>query len=412
MIRDYIIFLWRLYLLSFKGSKLFYAWMCFLTLLTFIGVYAYAGQFAQGLMVTGMTDQVSWGLYIANFTFIVGLAAAAVMLVIPAYIYHNKALHDVVILGELLAIASIIMCLLFVNVDLGRPDRFWHLLPPFGKFNFPISMLSWDVVVLIGYLILNVHICGYLLYADYRGEEPKRSFYIPFVFLAIFWAISIHTVTAFLYVGLSGRPFWNAAIVAPRFIGSAFTAGPGFMFITFQIIRRLTNYKISDEALRLLRQIVTVALLINLFLVGCEAFKEFYAESTHSSSARYLFFGLHGHNKLVPWIWFAILIETIAAIIFITPLLARKWVFSNIACVFAIVGIWIEKGPGMVVSGFVPTPLGEIVEYFPTLAESLICIGVWAFGFLVYSWLVHLAIPILSGRVRHIPEGKLGFFWE
>jgi molybdopterin-containing oxidoreductase family membrane subunit len=407
MIRDYITFLWRLYLLSFTGSKRFYAWMSFLTLLTFLGVYAYAGQFAQGLAVTGMTNQVSWGLYIANFTFIVGLAAAAVMLVIPAYVYHNKDLHDVVILGELLAIASIVMCLLFVNVDLGRPDRFWHLLPPFGKFNFPISMLSWDVVVLLGYLVLNVHICGYLLYVNYRGENPKPLFYIPFVFVAIFWAISIHTVTAFLYVGLSGRPFWNAAIVAPRFIGSAFTAGPGFMFITFQIIRNYTNYRISDDALRLLRQIVTISLLINLFLVGCEAFKEFYAESAHASSARYLFFGLHGHNMLVPWIWFAIFIETIAALIFITPPLSDKWFFSNLACVFAIVGIWIEKGPGMVVSGFVPTPLGEIVEYFPTLSEAMICIGVWAFGILIYSWLVHLAIPILSGKVHLIKQGRV-----
>src|SRR5210317_1435051 len=304
MIRDFIIFQWRIYRLSFQGSKLFYTWMSFLTFLTFVGAYCYVRQFSHGLVLTGMTDQVSWGLYIANFTFIVGLAAAAVMLVIPAYIYHNKDLHDVVILGELLAVASIVMCLLFVNVDLGRPDRFWHLLPPFGKFNFPISMLSWDVVVLLGYLVLNVHICGYLLYVNYLGTKPNPLVYIPFVFIAIFWAVSIHTVTAFLYVGLSGRPFWNAAIVAPRFIGSAFTAGPGFMFITFQIIRRLSNYNISDEALRLLRQIITVSLMINLFMVGCEVFKEFYAESAHSSSARYLFFGLHGHNTLVPYIWF------------------------------------------------------------------------------------------------------------
>jgi molybdopterin-containing oxidoreductase family membrane subunit len=404
MIRDFIIFLWRVYRLSFKGSKLFYTWMAFLTFLTFAGAYCYARQFVHGLVITGMTDQVSWGLYIANFTFIVGLAAAAVMLVIPAYVYHNKALHDVVILGELLAVSAIVMCLLFVNVDLGRPDRFWHLLPPIGKFNFPVSMLSWDVVVLIGYLVLNVYICGYLLYVHYLGEEPNPLVYIPFVFIAIVWAISIHTVTAFLYVGLSGRPFWNAAIVGPRFIGSAFTAGPGFMFITFQIIRHYTNYKISDEALRLLRQIVTISLLINLFMVGCEAFKEFYAESAHSSSARYLFFGLHGHNKLVPWIWFAISIESIAAVIFIVPALAGKMAFANVACVLSIWGIWIEKGPGMVVPGFVPTPLGEIVEYFPTLDESLICIGIWAFGFLIYSWLVHLAIPILSGTFRHKPR--------
>lgn len=404
MIRDFIIFLWRVYRLSFKGSKMFYAWMTFLTFLTFVGAYAYARQFAFGLAITGMTDQVSWGLYIANFTFIVGLAAAAVMLVIPAYVYHNKAIHEVVILGELLAVASIIMCLLFVNVDLGRPDRFWHLMPIIGKFNFPVSMLSWDVVVLLGYLVLNVYICGYLLFIHYLGAKPNPLVYIPFVFISIVWAISIHTVTAFLYVGLSGRPFWNAAIVGPRFIGSAFTAGPGFMFITFQIIRHYTNYKISDEALQLLRQIVTISLMINLFMVGCEAFKEFYAESTHSSSARYLFFGLHGHNMLVPWIWFAISIEFIAAAIFIVPTLAKKMSFANVACILSIVGIWIEKGPGMVVTGFIPTPLGEIVEYFPTFDELLICIGIWAFGILIYSWLVHLAVPILSGTFQHRPR--------
>jgi len=398
--RDYVIFLWRLYRYSFLGSMKYYAWMTVLTILSLAGLYAFAEQTVNGLAVTGMTDQVSWGVYIANFTFIVGLAAAAVMLVIPAYIYNNKHLHDVVILGELLAIAAIVMCLLFVNVDLGRPDRFWHLTPVIGVFNFPISMLSWDVIVLIGYLILNVHICGYLLYMRYLNRQPSTLFYMPFVFIAIVWAISIHTVTAFLYVGLVGRPFWNAAIVAPRFIGSAFTAGPGLMILAFQVIRHYTNYKIDDEALRILRQIVTVSLLVNLFLLGCEAFKEFYAESVHSSSARYLFFGLEGYTQLRSWIWFAIVIETIAGVILITPSLAKTMLYTNAACILAFVGIWIEKGMGMIVPGFLPTPLGEIVEYFPTMLETLMCIGVWSFGLLMYSWMIHLAVPILSGQFQ------------
>ena len=398
--RDYVIFLWRLYHYSFLGSMKYYAWMTVLTILSLAGLYAFAEQTVNGLAVTGMTDQVSWGVYIANFTFIVGLAAAAVMLVIPAYIYNNKHLHDVVILGELLAIAAIVMCLLFVNVDLGRPDRFWHLTPVIGVFNFPISMLSWDVIVLIGYLILNVHICGYLLYMRYLNRQPSTLFYMPFVFIAIVWAISIHTVTAFLYVGLVGRPFWNAAIVAPRFIGSAFTAGPGLMILAFQVIRHYTNYKIDDEALRILRQIVTVSLLVNLFLLGCEAFKEFYAESVHSSSARYLFFGLEGYTQLRSWIWFAIVIETIAGVILITPSLAKTMLYTNAACILAFVGIWIEKGMGMIVPGFLPTPLGEIVEYFPTMLETLMCIGVWSFGLLMYSWMIHLAVPILSGQFQ------------
>ncbi len=397
----YLTFLWRSYRLSFQGSTRYYIWMSALTIICFIGLYAYCRQFVAGLALTGMTDQVSWGVYIANFTFLVGVAAAAVMLVIPAYIYNNKHLHDVVILGELLAIAAIVMCLLFVTVDLGCPERFWHLFPIIGVFNFPGSMLSWDVVVLFGYLLLNLHICGYLLYAKYLDQKPTALFYIPFVLIAIFWAISIHTVTAFLYVGLVGRPFWNAAIVAPRFIGSAFTAGPALIIVVFQIVRRCSKIEIRDEAIQILRQIVTISLLVNLFLLGCELFKEFYSDSVHTSSARYLFFGLHGKHGLVPYIWVAIISEVFAAAILIVPAFARKISLLNIACILAFFGIWIEKGMGLIVPGFLPTPLGEIVEYFPTLNESLICVGIWAFGILLYSWMVHLAVPILTGNFRH-----------
>jgi Ni/Fe-hydrogenase subunit HybB-like protein len=400
IITDYITFLYRAIQLSFRGSLLFYAWMTVLTVISLVGLRAYCLQLVYGLSTTGMTDQVSWGVYIANFAFLVGMAAAAVMLVIPAYIYKKKEMHDVVIFGELLAIAAIIMCLLFVIVDLGRPDRFWHLMPVIGVFNFPTSMLSWDVVVLNGYLLINVHICGYLLYMKYLGRKPNTWLYMPFVLLSIVWAISIHTVTAFLFVGLVGRPFWNAAIVAPRFLGSAFTAGPGLMIIAFQIIRKISNFHIGDKALHLLREIVTVSLLINLFLLGCEIFKEFYSDSLHVSSAQYLFFGLHGHNALVPWIWTALTMEIVAAIILIIPRVSTNFFWLNTACALSIVGIWIEKGLGLIVPGFLPTPLGEIIEYVPSWNEIFICLGIWAFGILLFSWMLRLAIPIVSGEFR------------
>ena len=398
---DYFAFLRRVFVLSFWGSLRFYLWMAFLTIPVVIGGRAYMQQVVNGLAVTGMMDQVSWGAYIANFTYLVGVAAAAVMLVIPAYIYRNKDLHDVVLFGELLAISAIVMSLLFVVVDLGRPDRFWHLIPWIGVFNFPGSMLSWDVIVLNGYLLLNLHICGYLLFMKYMGRTPTKLFYLPFVFIAIAWAVSIHTVTAFLYVGLVGRPFWNAAIVAPRFLGSAFTAGPGLLIIAFLIIRNITHYRITDRALHLLRNIVTVSLMINLFLLGCEAFKEFYTHSQHVASAQYLFFGLHGHHALVPWIWSAITMELIAGVILLVPPLAQRLPWLAFACALAIVGIWIEKGMGLIVPGFVPTPLGNVMEYTPSLNEVLICIGIWSFGLLIFSWMLHVAVPILSGAFHH-----------
>ncbi len=392
---DYIRFVWRSFRLSLVGDWRYHLWMTILTAVALVGLNAYAKQLVLGLATTGMTDQVSWGLYIANFTFLVGMAAAAVMLVIPVYIYRNKELHDLVIFGELLAVAAVVMALLFVVVDMGRPDRFHHL---FLKFNFPMSMLAWDVIVLNGYLLLNMHICGYLVYCAYRKRRPTRAFYIPFVFLAIFWAISIHTVTAFLYVGLGGRPFWNSAIIVPRFLASAFAAGPAFLILALEIIDRVTLYEVPKKAISTLRSIVTVALLINMFMLGSEIFTELYAGSAHAISWRYLLFGLHGNNALVPWIWTAISLEVIALFCLLTPLRNNN-VLMSIACAFIVVGIWVEKGMGLIIPAFVPSPIGEIVEYRPTLNESLICFGIWAFGLLLFTIFVRISIPVLSGRM-------------
>ncbi len=393
--REYVRFLARCVRLSFVGDWRYHLWMTALTVTALLGLNAYARQVVDGLVVTGMTDQVSWGLYIANFTFLVGMAAAAVMLVIPVYIYRNRELHDLVIFGELLAVAAIVMCLMFVTVDMGRPDRIHHLLL---RFNFPLSMLTWDVIVLNVYLLLNLHICGYLVYCAYRRRTPGRAFYIPFVFIAILWAISIHTVTAFLYVGLGGRPFWNSAIIAPRFLASAFAAGPAFIILTLQVIEKFTRYDVPRGARKTLANIVTVALTINMFLLVCEVFTEFYTNSSHGVSARYLFFGLHGNVALVPWIWTSVAFNVTALAILYLPFMRGRRLLS-VACVLLIAGIWIEKGMGLIIPAFIPTPLGEVVEYTPTLDETLVCLGIWAAGLLLYTILVRISIPVLSGRL-------------
>jgi Ni/Fe-hydrogenase subunit HybB-like protein len=403
--RNYFTFLSRCARIAFVGDWRYYTWMGVLSAIVLLGLNAYCKQFVHGLIVTGMSDEVSWGVYIANFTFLVGVAAAAVMMVIPVYIYDNEELHDLVIFGELLAVAAILMCLAFVTVDLGRPDRFWHLIPGIGQLNFPASMLSWDVIVLNGYLLLNVHICGYLLYCRYRDVKPSKWFYIPFVFVAIVWAVSIHTVTAFLYVGLGGRPFWNSSIVGPRFLASAFTAGPAMIILALQIIRRITRYHITDKALLTLRAIVQVSMLINVFLLVNEVFKEFYSGNLHVASSKYLYLGLHGYHALVPWIWTAIAFNFVAMFLLMLPL-SRSLKWLNLTCVLCIVGIWIEKGMGLVIPGFIPTPLGQMVEYRPSLNETLVCLGIWAFGLLCYTVFLRMSVPILQGRLSKANEGR------
>jgi molybdopterin-containing oxidoreductase family membrane subunit len=261
-------------------------------------------------------------------------------------------------------------------------------------------MLTWDVIALNGYLLLNLHICGYLLYCAYCGRAPSKVFYVPFVFIAIVWAVSIHTVTAFLYVGLGGRPFWNSAIIAPRFLASAFAAGPAFIILTLQVVRRYSNHHVSHGALLTLRRIVQVAMIINIFLLVCEVFTEFYSDSAHIASSRYLYFGARGRHTLVPWIWTAILFNTVSTVLLLLPA-SRALKTLNAACVLAIAGIWVEKGMGLIVPAFIPTPLGEIVEYTPTLYEILICLGIWAFGLLLYTIFVRISVPVLAGELTY-----------
>ncbi len=388
------------------GGRRYHVWMGVLTVIMLVGGYCYAIQLREGLGVTGMNDHVSWGLYISNFTFLVGLAAAAMMLVLPAYVFEDVDFGRAVLLAEGVAVSALVMCLMFVVVDLGNPFASWHLTPGIGYLNWPRSLLAWDVIVLNGYLALNLAIPFYILFSHYRGQSPEKKKYLPWMYLAVMWAVSIHLVTAFLLAGLPARPFWNTALLGPRFLASAFTAGPAFMLVMLWVIKRETPYDIADGAFSKLAVIIVVAAQINLVMLGSELFYKFYSPTHHGINARYLFFGLDGYHALVPWIWVAILLNLIATVALMIHPLRRdpRWLVP--ACILLFVSIWIEKGIGLVIPGFVPSPLGEIVEYTPTLVELGVTAGIWATGLFVLTVLVKVALPIELGLVRspHLEE--------
>jgi Ni/Fe-hydrogenase subunit HybB-like protein len=382
------------------GGRRYHVWMGSLTLIMLFGAYAYSIQLRDGLVVTGMNDHVSWGFYISNFTFLVGLAAAALMLVLPAYVLKDADFSRAVLLAEAVAVAALVMCLGFVIVDLGSPLAAWHLMPIVGSMNWPSSMLAWDVIVLNGYLALNLAVPFYILYTRYLGGTPKKKLYLPWMYLAVVWAVSIHMVTAFLLAGLSARSFWNSALLAPRFLASAFTAGPAFILLLLYIIRKETAYEIGEPVFRKLALITTIAAQVNLVMLASELFYKFYAPTHHGMNAKYLFLGLGGYGALVPWIWGAILLNVAATLVLtIHPLRhERGWLLG--ACAALFVAIWIEKGLGLVVPGFIPSPLGEIVEYAPTWVELAVSAGIWALGLFVLTVLVRVAVPIELGQVR------------
>ena len=386
-----------------RGGRSYYAWLIFLVGLIAWGAVGYYEQVDNGLIVTAMRDQVMWGFYIGNFTFLVGVAAAAVVLVIPAYIYHWGPIKEIVIIGELLAVAAIVMCIGFVTVDVGRADRLWHLLPGIGNLNFPSSVLAWDILVLSGYLVLNLFIAAYIIYAAFHRREPRKAVVVPLVLLSIPMAVSIHTVTAFLYSGLPARPFWNAAILAPRFLASAFCSGPAIILILLQILRRTAGLRIKDEAIWKIAELMAYAIAINLFLLACEVFREYYSDTHHLLHTQYLYFGLDGSGGLAGYAWTSVGCTLIALVIFMVPTTRKNFMTLNVGCVLLYIGVYIEKGIGLVIPGLTPDVLGEIYLYRPSLTEVQVGAGIFGVGFLVFTLMLKVAIPIALGQLTAAP---------
>ncbi len=375
---------------ALQGGRRYWGLIFLLLGVIGVGFVCYLWQFFYGLGITGMSRDVTWGFYIAQFTFLVGVAASAVMVVLPYYLHNYKAFGRITVLGEFLAISAVIMCMLFIFVDMGQPLRVLNVL----LHPTPHSVMFWDMMVLTGYLVLNALIGWISLDSERKGLPPPK-WIKPFVYLSIPWAVSIHTVTAFLYAGLPGRHLWLTAIMAARFIASAFASGPSLLIILCLVVRRFTRFDPGKEAIQTLAKIVTYAMVINVFFLSLEFFTAFYSGiPAHQHSLVYLYAGLEGHHRLVPWMWTSTLLAALSLVLLINPLTRRREGVLVVAVASVFFSTWIDKGMGLVIGGFIPSPLERITEYSPTLPEVLITLGVWAIGFLILTVLYKIAVSV------------------
>ena len=385
------------------GDRRYWGWIAILLVLIGIGVLAYLRQFSEGLSTTGLSRDVTWGFYIAQLTFLVGVAASAVMVVLPYYLHNFKAFGKITILGEFVAIASVIMCMLFVFVDIGQPFRMFNMfLHP-----SPNSLMFWDSVALGGYLVLNIIISRVTLDAEKKGIAPSR-WIKPVILLSIPWAISIHTVTAFLYSGLAARPFWMTAVLAPRFLASAFAAGPALLVIVCMIVRKISRFDPGDDAIRNLARIATYAMAVNVFLILMELFTTFYSGiPEHMYHFKFLYLGLDGNTTLVPWMWASSVLAVVSLVMLLIPKARNNFRLLTFACVAVFASLWIDKGLGLVIAGFTPSPLGAVTGYSPTLNELLISLGIYSIGALIVTGLYKIAISIKVQDSQNEPAVRL-----
>ena len=375
---------------AIKGSYYYWGWLVLLLGVIGIAFLAYLYQFFEGLKITGMSRDVSWGFYIGQFTYLVGVAASGVMVVLPYYLHNYKAFGRITILGEFLAVAAITMCLLFIMVDLGNLPRLLNVI----LYPNPTSILFWDMIVLNVYLLLNIIIGWNVLSAERKGMHYP-NWVTPLIYISIPWAFSIHTVTAFLYAGLPGRHFWLTAIMAARFLASAFCSGPAILILLCYIVRAVTRFEPGREQIRTLAGIVTYAMILNVFFLLLEVFTAFYSQIPgHMETFVYLFQGLEGHAKMVPWMWTSAFFMLVSLVLLIVPAFRRNEKILVLGCISVFIATWIDKGLGLVVGGFIPNPLNKVFEYWPTIPEVIISLGVWATGFFVLSVLYKIAVSV------------------
>ncbi len=375
---------------ALQGGWRYGSWILFLLGVLAVGFLAYLYQLTQGLAVTGMSRDVTWGLYIGQLTFMVGIAASAVVLVLPYYLHNYKAFGRITILGEFLAVSAVTICPLFVLVDLGQPARFLNLfLHP-----TPSSVMFWDALVILGYLILNL-IIGFTALETERRETPPPRWLKPLIYLSIPWAVSIHTVTAFLYAGLPGRHFWMTAVMAPRFLSSAFAAGPSLLILLIYVLKKTTGFEAGREAVQKLAQVIAYALIINVFLLLMEIFTAFYSGiPDHGHTFLYLFAGVHGKGTWAPWMWLSVAMALTSIVLLLIPRVRENEKALLGIAVMILASLWIDKGLGLVIGGFVPSPLGHVTEYIPTLPELLVTLGVYAIGALILTVLYKIVVEV------------------
>lgn len=375
---------------AFSGDQKYYRWLTVLLVFIGLGFATYLVQLNKGLTITGLSRDVSWGFYIAQFTFLVGVAASAVMVVLPYYLHDVKVFGRITILGEFLAVAAVTMCLLFIIVDLGKPMRLLNVL----LYPTPNSILFWDMIVLNGYLFINIIVGWNVLEAERKGVHYD-NWLKPLIYLSIPWAVSIHTVTAFLYAGLPGRHYWLTAIMAARFLASAFCSGPALLILLSYLVKRYSKFDPGKEAIDRLSIIMTYAMIISIFFVGLEFFTAFYSNiPSHKHALEYLFVGLEGHGRLVPFMWAFVILAIAGLALLINPKTRKDDKTLKIACVCVFVSMWLEKGLGLVVAGFIPNPFDHVQEYTPTIPELMIALGVWATGLLVLTVLYKIAVSV------------------
>jgi molybdopterin-containing oxidoreductase family membrane subunit len=384
---------------ALHGRPRYWGFLAFLGAVITAGAACWLREHSLGSgLTTGLSQDVPWGLHVGQLTFFVGVAASAVMVVLPYYLHGYKEFGRIAVIGEFLAVSAVIVAMLSVFTIMGQPGRVLNVL----WYPTPGSIIFWDMVVLSTYLLLNL-LCGWTVLSAERQGVPPPKWIKPFIYLAIIWAPSIHMVTAFLYAGLPGKPHWMTALQTVHFLATAFAAGPALLILLCMIIRKVSSFDPGSKAIQKLAQIAAYALFLHLFFIGLEFFTAFYGHDVeHMHTLKYLYAGLDGHSGLAPFMWVSSILAVAGLAILVIPGARRNESILAAGALATFISIWMDKGFAFLTAGFTPNSFGGITEYLPHWNEALVAAGVLSIGIFVLTVLFKMTISV---KEEAGPEG-------
>jgi len=373
----------------------FSLWISVLAVLAVAALGAFIYQFSEGLVVTGMNNLNSWGLYIIGFMFLVGLSAGGLIVSSSATVFNIPSFKAVAKPAVLLSAVCIILAGMMIIIDLGSPQRFLNLLI-YGRAGSP---LMWDVVVITLYLITSL----LYLYLMTRPNPNQKTLKVM-SFIALPVAVLVHSVTAWIFGLLVAQPTWNSALMAPLFVASALDSGLALLIIVLVALNKFSSFKFEKSLMSTLGGMLAVFITVDIFMVLSElltmafpgsAEEMVYVDVLLKGDLSFFYWGELVIGGLLPFLLLAFgnrqkpaLIVGASAMVVIGVFFKRVWlVFSSYAVPL------INDAPGVTTGrwqppadlGTVPNIWVTLGSYAPTWVEGLIFVGIFAFGALLFT---------------------------
>lgn len=354
-----------------SGGKVMTVAIVVAGIVTVVGIGLWVWQLTQGLVVTNMRNLDSWGVYITNFMFLVGLSAGGLIISSAPKLFGVKGFGGISKVAIWTSICCTVLAMGFVIVDLGNPLRIWELFV-YGNLSSP---LLWDVIVLFLYLIISIiYLWAILRVEKGRGSQGSLRVLSAIAFIT---AILVHSVTAWIFGLQQGHEMWYTALLAPWFVTSALVCGTALVMVVVVALRKVGYMELAQENLVKMAKLLGIFLCVDLYFFACDLLTAGFPGGEGTQVVSMLTTG-----PLAGFFWAQIILSVLAIVIVFIPKL-RSTPLLVVASLAAIVAIFCKRVQ-LLVGGF-QIPNLDYAGPLSTSSTSNWVNGIGVYDSLIYS---------------------------